>query len=252
MWHTHMSKSVTIGKATAHQLACAYLREEIRAGRFPAGMRLKSDKIAETLGISRMPVRDALQQLQSEGLVVLRPNRGAVVTLLTAEDVLELFEIRALLEGLAVRHACEHLTQELISELETTLGEMNAASKNVARWLELHDQFHETLAAPCGRPRLMTQMRHARRVVLPYARMYVQVYPNPEVPNAEHEMLITIARRRNPDLLEAAMRDHVMSAGREITAFLREHPTEASEKVKRIPDKNSANDWPASTDNVEV
>ena len=62
-------------------------------------------------------------------------------------------------------------------------------------------------------------MRHARRAVFPYVRMYVEAYPHPEMPVPEHQMLISIARRRNPDLLEEAMRDHVLGAGRGIAAF---------------------------------
>src|SRR5262249_40341816 len=109
------------GGTSAPQLAANYLRKEILAGRFPAGMRLKTEEVAETLGISRMPVRDALRQLHSEGLVVVRPNRGALVTRLTAKEVLEAFEIRAVLEGLAARCSCEGLTPHVLRQIEAVL-----------------------------------------------------------------------------------------------------------------------------------
>jgi DNA-binding GntR family transcriptional regulator len=216
------------GDATPQQRARAYLREQILSGVFPPGMHLKAEKIAETLGVSRMPVRDALQQLHSEELVVIRPNRGAVVTSLTSNEVLELFEIRAVLEGLAARHACEHFTDAVMTELESMLAGMNYALDNLPLWLERHDRFHETLAEPSGRPRLLAQIRNSRRAVLPYVRLYIAVYHHVEMPSAEHAMLLAIARRGNPDLLESAMRDHILSAGRGVATFLREHEKEAA------------------------
>src|SRR5216684_2844518 len=104
--------------ATPQQQAGNYVREQILTGRFPVGMRLKSEEIARTLGFSRMPVRDALQQLHSEGLVSIRPNRGAIVTTLTGDEIRELFEIRAVLEGLAAYHCCANITAEKMVRFE--------------------------------------------------------------------------------------------------------------------------------------
>jgi DNA-binding GntR family transcriptional regulator len=207
---------------SALQLAAAYLRKEILAGRFPAGMRLKTEEVAQTLGISRMPVRDALRQLHSEGLVVIRPNRGALVTRLTAKEVLEAFEIRAVLEGLAARCACESLTPHMLRQIEAVLHQMNQSKDDLEHWIELHERFHELLLAPAQRPRLQLQIRNARHAVLPYVRMYISVYHQVEMPSAEHEILLTIARRRNRDLLEAAVRDHILSAGHGVADFLQQ------------------------------
>ena len=93
----------TRGHFSARQEVSDFLRARILTGHFPAGHRLKTSEIAQLLGVSRMPVRDALQVLHSEGLVVLRPNRGAVVTSLTTNDIVDHFEMRAVLEGLAAR-----------------------------------------------------------------------------------------------------------------------------------------------------
>jgi DNA-binding GntR family transcriptional regulator len=219
--------------APPQQRARAYLREQILAGNFPAGMRLKPEEIASKLGVSRMPVRDALQQLHSEGLVVIRPNRGAVVTSLTSNEVLELFEIRAALEGLAARHACEHYTDDVMTQLELMLRGMNDALDDLPLWLERHDLFHETLLAPSGRRRLLMQIRNSRQAVLPYVRLYIAIYDQIEMPSAEHAMLLSIARRGNPDLFEATVRDHVLSAGRGVTSFLRKHEADMAQPEPR-------------------
>ncbi len=96
---------------TAQEEAYFYLRESILSGSLPGGTRLDISQIATHLGMSRMPVREALRQIASEGLVVIRPNRGVVVTQLTPEDVLEIFEMRAVLEGLAAHLARPRLDE---------------------------------------------------------------------------------------------------------------------------------------------
>lgn len=84
---------------SAQQLAYIHLQDRIVSGALPGGTRLKPEPIAQQLGISRMPVREAIRQLNAEGYVTIMPNRGAVVTNRTPEDVIELFEMRAVLEG---------------------------------------------------------------------------------------------------------------------------------------------------------
>jgi DNA-binding GntR family transcriptional regulator len=234
------------GGASAPQLAATYLRKEILAGRFPAGMRLKTEEVAETLGISRMPVRDALRQLHAEGLVVIRPNRGALVTRLTAKEVLEAFEIRAVLEGLAARCACESLTPHVLRQIEAVLHQMDQSKEDLEHWIELHERFHEVLLAPAERPRLQLQIQNARYAVLPYVRMYISVYHQVEMPSAEHEILLTIARRRNPDLLEAAMRDHILSAGHGVADFLQRPERMPAPRDRSTPQPRSPIEKPGS------
>lgn len=207
-------------EAAPQQRASTYLRQQILSGRFPAGMRLKTEELAEVLGISRMPVRDALQQLHSEGLVEIRPNRGAVVTSLTPADVQELFEIRAALESLAARHACTALQAADFRLLEDLVAAMERVSADKAAWLDLHERFHETILASCGKPRLLQQIRHGRQALTPYIRMYTAVYAAVEMQDAEHVLLLRLARRGNPELFEAAVRDHVLSAAGGVVSFL--------------------------------
>ena len=115
---------------TAQEEAYLYLRESILSGDLPGGTRLDIARVATHLGMSRMPVREALRQLASEGLVVIRPNRGVAVTQLTPEDVLEIFEMRAALEGLAARLARPHLDEAAFQDLEHILQRMDTNRYN--------------------------------------------------------------------------------------------------------------------------
>src|SRR5262249_53305025 len=120
---------------SARQEVSDFLRSRILSAHFPARRRLKTSEIAHLLGVSRMPVRDALQVLHSEGLVVLRPNRGAVVTSLTTNDIVDHFEMRAVLEGLAARVACEKFSDAVLGNLELILGRMDRTREDRQPWL---------------------------------------------------------------------------------------------------------------------
>src|SRR5260221_12684084 len=124
--------------SNAQQQAYSYLRSKIFSGELRGGMRLNPEEIAKTLEISRMPVREAIRQLDAEGYVVMRPNRGAVVTQLTVAEIQDLFEMRAALEGLAVRHAVPYLTDEAFYELATLKDRMDRAREEPAKWMRLH------------------------------------------------------------------------------------------------------------------
>ena len=223
----------TIQRSSAQQEVSDFLRAKILSGQFSAGHRLKTSEIALQLGVSRMPVRDALQVLHSEGLVVLRPNRGAVVTSLTTSDIVDHFELRAVLEGLAARVACQKFTDAVLADLESILDRMDRARHERQRWLDYHGAFHETLLNPCGRPRLMQQIRHVSNTLRPYLRIYVASHPEMEMQGAEHAMILNVAKRRNPELLEATMRDHIVSAGRGVVEFVERGSPRREEMVDR-------------------
>jgi DNA-binding GntR family transcriptional regulator len=208
---------------SAQGMACSYIRDQILSGVFSAGTRLKTEQLAKVLGISRMPVREALHLLHSEGLIQLRPNRGAIVTSLSPDEVEELFEVRAVLEGLAARVTCENLTSDALADLDSVVAGMDRASSNPKLWLERHEKFHEALVGYSMRRHLINQVRTVRSALFPYIHMYVAVYQEVEVHGAEHRVLLEIAKRRNAKLFESAIQDHVLSTGKGVTDFLRRH-----------------------------
>jgi DNA-binding GntR family transcriptional regulator len=189
--------------------AYRYLRQRIRDGRLTSGARIKADEIAQQLGLSRMPVREAIRQLDSEGLVTIRPNRGAVVTILDPEDVLELFQMRSVLEGLAVRRAVDRFDDDAFDELELRFSRLERAQGDLDQWILKHNDFHDVICACSGGQRLFAQVQRLRTAVEPYLRI-VLVQSEMERAVTEHRELIEIIRRRDPEAAEAAMRDHIL------------------------------------------
>ena len=123
------------------------IREDILNGRYPQNTELKEAAIGTELGVSRTPVREALRQLELEGLVNIIPNRGAYVNRFTAKDVQDIYALRSMLEGLCARWATECITKEQLDDLEETLclSEYHTKKENYDKLWELDSLFHEQL-----------------------------------------------------------------------------------------------------------
>ena len=124
------------------------LRERILGGSLPPGERLVEGRLSEELGVSRMPVREALRQLASEGLVTIEPRRGATVTQFSEEQIRELVEVRATLEGLNAKLAARRHDDAKITELQAILSEgvRLAETGDPLTLMRLNERFHEALA----------------------------------------------------------------------------------------------------------
>lgn len=205
---------------TAQQYAYKYLREQILKGKLSNGQRINLDDVAAALGVSRMPVREAVRQLSTEGLVTIYPRRGVTVTPLDSDDILELFEMRAVLEGLAIRRAVPSVVKDGINRLNALADGMEAAENDPLLWLRRHDEFHEYLCGKSGLSRLSTQIRNIRHSVEPYIRFFLTLYAA-EMPGAAHRKLIEVIKRGDPSAAENAMREHIHSAAEAILKFLR-------------------------------
>jgi DNA-binding GntR family transcriptional regulator len=213
-------------RRSAQQLAYDHLHAEIVSGRLRGGLRIKPEPIASQLGVSRMPVREAIRQLDAEGFVTIRPNRGAVVTQRTPDDALELFEMRAVLEGLAVRLGARNAQPDDLAELDHLITVMHRAAGDPARWAERHDQFHDRLCDLSNRPRLISDVRRLRLAVKPYVRMYAATHDNPEIPGHEHELILDAVRDRDARRAERLTIAHIMTNAEEIAAYLAEPAAE--------------------------
>ena len=205
---------------TTQQLACQYLRSRIHSGHYTGGDRINPARVAEELGISRMPVREALRQLDAEGLVTIRPNRGAIVTVLTASDVRELFEIRAALEGMAGRLAVPYLSDDVLDDLEYRRVRMDRVREDTRGWLLRHDEFHDFLCRQARRPRLAAEIARHRAAVRPYLTMYISRHRSPEMQGYTHQNVVDAARSGSADRMERCLRDHIMGAARGVIEFV--------------------------------
>jgi len=136
------------------------LKKEIIKGSFKPGDKVLENKIAEQMGISRTPVREAIRVLAAEGFVTLNPNQGIVVRSVSAENIREILQIHSVLEGLAARLFCEVINEENLKELENYVNKMEklANKKDTLAYSEVDLQFHELIVNNSRNKRLM-QMR---------------------------------------------------------------------------------------------
>lgn len=206
---------------TAQQEAYNFVREKILSGEYPGGARLNPEEIARALSISRMPVREALRELDAIGLVVIRPNRGVLVTRLTATEVEELFEIRAALEGLAARFATQGITPDALSDLRTLMQKMDLSRSDPRTWVRRHEEFHEFVCEIGKRPRLSQEVNRVRTSIQPYLLMSISLYERVEMEGSKHDEVLAVVASGDSDAAEACMREHIRRAGREIVSFLR-------------------------------
>lgn len=162
-----LAQAVRGSFSTVEDMTKAFIREAILKGIFRPGQRLQQDSIAALLGVSRMPVRASLRQLESEGLVTFHAHRGATVASLTGRQIAEIYELRILLEGFALEKAMENLTEERLQELAEMAKELDA-SRDPSVWLEHRQRFYAQLYAYAERPEALALIRRLRAFVGPY------------------------------------------------------------------------------------
>jgi DNA-binding GntR family transcriptional regulator len=195
--------------------AYEFLKASILSGQFSPGERLTEEHLAKSLGISRTPIREALHKLESEGLIKPLATRGFVASQDSREEVEELFEIRAVLEGYALRVICDRVDDAVLGKLEEAVRQAEAALTGgsldeVFRWnTRFHDTLHELIT---DKHRLYHQMVTMRQYVLRYRRNTLQ-YPDGGKRTVEgHRKILLALTLRDPDLCERVMREHIQES----------------------------------------
>jgi DNA-binding GntR family transcriptional regulator len=193
--------------------AYARLVADIRAGTLRPGDRLTETDLADRLGISRTPVREAIRQLESDGLVTHVPRVGAVVRRLDYAEVTELYEMRAVLEGTAARFAARAASDVELSELETVNAEMRTAPD--ARTLyEANRQFHTVLLNAARNRFLVKSVDAVQKTLLILGPSTMEESTRAAEAIAEHDRIIAALHARDGAAAEAAMRAHIEAAHR--------------------------------------
>lgn len=187
------------------------LRNAILDGKLRPGERLVERDIAEKLGISRTPVREAIRKLELEGLVSHYPRKGVVVAGLSKEEVIEILAIRSVLEGLICRLAAEKIKDKEIERMEQILEQfqLEHENSNSRRVNQLHDRFHEVIYRAAGSPRLYELLSHLGE----YIRKFAQVgYTKPgrtEEAMEEHTRILDALRTHDSQEAEFLAMRHV-------------------------------------------
>ena len=190
------------------------IRSDILNGRYKEHEELKEIRIGKELGVSRTPVREALRQLELEGLVQIIPNRGAFVTGIQENDVRDIYAIRALLEGLCARWATERITAEQLEAMEENvyLAEFHAGKGHMEQMAELDNQFHHILYDACGSKMLEHQLIDYHSYVMRIRRKTLSTIERSTASNKEHRAIMEAIRAGKADLAERLASEHMKNA----------------------------------------
>jgi DNA-binding GntR family transcriptional regulator len=192
------------------------LRERILNGEFKDGDPLVQEAIAEEYEVSRMPVREALRQLEAQGLVVLRTHKGAVVTTIPTEQISELFDLRAMLECEILGRAIPQMTDEQLDASEAILVQLEDAyhRPDVAAWGRLNWDFHRSLYSPANRVQTLSIIEGINIQTDRYIRLLLLLTGS--VANAEHEHreLLRLCKSRDAAQAIPYLRKHILEFAR--------------------------------------
>lgn len=210
-----MSRTTPIVHKTRTQVVVEVLREKILSGDIAAGEPLRQSALAEELNVSRIPVREALLQLEAEGLVKFEAHKGATATVLSVEQVTELFELRAMIETDLLAKAIPNLQEEDLLLAEKVLEQLESAFKHenaVGSWSDLNTQFHTYLYKPANRPHTLEVVHGLNTNCDRYIRL--QLLLTGGIPRAEQEHRDLLSHCRNRDIPKATelLRIHILNA----------------------------------------
>lgn len=204
--------------APVREWAYNHLKSEVLEGSFKPGERLTEEFLAKSLGVSRTPVREALHKLESEGLVTPLESRGFAVAQDSREEMEDLFDIRAALEGYAIRLICETISEKTIKKLNGFIQKAQDAFKRnkLDEIFEYNTQFHDTLhEVLAGKTRFHSLIADTRKYVLRYRKDSLRYLEGAKKTIDGHRKILYAISLKDPDLCERVMRKHVEEAKQE-------------------------------------
>lgn len=210
-----------LGRQVYERLALAITGNQLKPGQ-----RLVEDDLAALLAVSKTPVRDALIELERDGLVESRPPRGKYVVSMSARDAMEVYSLRAALEGMACYVAAPVVSDEQVEELLSICAKMRdcASSGNISMLSKLDRQFHEALCVLSDNRRLVEDWRRMSGQILLLSRKVIDTRYQGHLDAVadRHEHLARLLAKHDPKPAEAAVREHIESVAIRITSALRD------------------------------
>jgi DNA-binding GntR family transcriptional regulator len=206
---------------TAQEAVLGELRRSILEGTLAPGTQILQDRVAAELGVSRVPVREALKILEGEGRVSYSPHRGYFITELDVGELIEVYHIRGILEAEAVQRAMESLTEDDRERMHAAVAEIEQADEadDIVWITAANRRFHFALIEPCGMPRLVRLIRQLWDDTDPYRSVYFGEREHRDLVNAEHRGIL--------EAVDAGDTDSVVH-------LLMEHRVHAVESLRRL------------------
>jgi DNA-binding GntR family transcriptional regulator len=203
---------------TATEYVESTLKEAILTGALPGGTPLRQEDLAAEFGLSRMPIREALRQLEAQALVDFYPHRGAVVTEISAAEGADNYAIRGALEPAALRLSVPNLTTDDLKRAREIVDEMDAESGQ-AQLGELNRRFHMTLYSRAGRPRLLTLVDQHLAAADRFLRFHLAAMGRNHLSQEEHRGMIDACSARDANEACAILTQHIETAARNLQDF---------------------------------
>ncbi len=195
------------------------LKEAILIGKFKEGQALKQEEIASMFDVSLIPVREALRTLEVQGLVTFKNNKGAFVTNLSVEEVMEIFEIRTMLESGAIELAASNITENELKEAEAILDRMDKETSGKLL-SHLNWQFHSIIYAASRRKKLIEMIAPLHANVERYMMLYLVDMKYHATSQNEHRSIIEACRNKKEKLASDILKVHLGLASEHLTEYL--------------------------------
>lgn len=207
---------------TRSQLVVESIREKILNGDIKSGEPLRQAALAEELNVSRIPVREALLQLEGEGLVHFEPHKGATATEISAEQVDELFELRAMLEAELLKHAFDNLSESDFKKAERILEQLAKKDDEDTQSHsgELNIDFHYHLYSKANRPQTQEMVRTLNKSSDRYVRMHLMLAGGFTTAREEHLKILQLCREGDKEGACEFLKQHILNAKDDIKELL--------------------------------
>lgn len=212
------------------ELVAKQLRLAILRGELKSNQPLRQDKLAEELGVSKIPVREALAQLKAEGLVTYKSNRGAFVTALSAAEAREIYLMRIALEAIALEQAFPRFTAKDLARADHALILLDLEN-DTAQWMELNWEFHAALYQPATMPHLLATLQQLHVNVGRYQVLYLAGMDFYKRSQEEHHALLAACRHADLAAAQLILKGHLQNASMALTTYLQIHQGKEHEPI---------------------
>jgi DNA-binding GntR family transcriptional regulator len=219
-------KSTPIPRQSLSAAVVERLRDKILSGELREGEQLRQDAIATEFQISRIPVREALSHLAAEGLITIVANRGAVVSALSPDEIMQMFETRAVLECYMLRCAIPNMKQEDFQRAEDILAHYEESlekDSEVKSWGQWNWSFHSALYAPANRPMMLSLLKTLNINCDRYTRLHLVFTRDLHRAGQAHRELLQACKTKNPETAAAELWKHITEAGEYLKEFIKRH-----------------------------
>lgn len=187
------------------------LRERIYSGYLPPGFKLVESQLAQDFEISRTPVREAILQLESEGLVRILPNKGAIVNVLSIEEIGEIYIVFGALSGTAASLSIDLISDDELKQMEACIAKMEARKENNDRreYFALNNEFHSIFLRPCRKRLLLKLIKNYTKQVGRYWYLLLSNSKNMESFSEQHTKILEAFKSKNSKLAREVVEGHI-------------------------------------------